>query len=454
MGVIFSVTLGSARGCGPELAPLAIAAVSEDAATASGAIEALRSLGPAGLQALVNQHAAMLSNPPRDSHDPAWQRLCAALDTVGAQHDCYASRLYWYTDFEQAKAAAKASGKPILSLRMLGKLTDEYSCANSRFFRTVLYANEQVSQVLRERFVLHWESVRPVPRITIDFGDGRKLERTITGNSIHYILDSDGRPVDALPGLYGPKAFLSGLVRAEGLTRTLNGASQPLCKILLDLHHRRSIEEIVGDWRGDLMALGIAAGDAPAVLSPRGAARLARAGAVQPTPQAAGPAAREAAMAATSKTLVELPLLSALDQAAAKLAAATDEETWQRIAALHGEDARLDTASRALMRRQNPNAVEAGRVAVSKCRAEDPLVWMVAQFERSVALDSVKNEYVLHRQIHEWFVNGSAASDVRQLNERVYAELFLTPSSDPWLGLVPADTYTALQNGGLACGTR
>ena len=41
------------------------------------------------------------------------------------------------------------------------------------------------------------------------------------------------------------------------------------------------------------------------------------------------------------------------------------------------------------------------------------------------------------------------ASDVNALNERVYAELFLTPSSDPWLGLLPPDTYTALENDGV-----
>ena len=31
-----------------------------------------------------------------------------------------------------------------------------------------------------------------MPTVTIDFGDGRKLERTLTGNSIHYILDFAG----------------------------------------------------------------------------------------------------------------------------------------------------------------------------------------------------------------------------------------------------------------------
>ena len=47
------------------------------------------------------------------------------------------------------------------------------------------------------------------------------------------------------------------------------------------------------------------------------------------------------------------------------------------------------------------------------------------------------------------FVAGDVTPDVQPLNERVYAELFLTPSSDPWLGLVPPDTYSALDRGGL-----
>src|SRR4029453_17267832 len=111
------------------------------------------------------------------------------------------------TDLEQAKAEAARRGRPILSLRMLGKLTDEYSCANSRFFRTALYSNKEVSEFLRTNFVLHWQSVRPVPRVTIDFGDGRKLERTITGNSAHIVLAADGTPLDVLPGLYSPLAF-------------------------------------------------------------------------------------------------------------------------------------------------------------------------------------------------------------------------------------------------------
>ncbi len=130
---------------------------------------------------------------PLTPSTPAWERLSAALDAVSQQKNSYLAGMYWYTDMGEAKAAAKKFGKPILSLRLLGKLSDEFSCANSRFFRTILYSNFTISEKLRKDFVLHWKSVRPVPHVTIDFGDGRKLERTLTGNSIHYILDVEGR---------------------------------------------------------------------------------------------------------------------------------------------------------------------------------------------------------------------------------------------------------------------
>ncbi|HNC44181.1 MAG TPA: hypothetical protein PLU80_08445, partial [Acidobacteriota bacterium] len=72
----------------------------------------------------------------------------------------------------------------------------------------------------------------------------------------------------------------------------------------------------------------------------------------------------------------------------------------------------------------------------------------VQTFERSVALDTVRNEYLFHTRMYDWLQAGEG-ENVDQLNERVYAELFLTPSSDPWLGLLPADTYTAIQNEGI-----
>ena len=66
------------------------------------------------------------------------------------------------------------------------------------------------------------QTVQPVTKVTIDFGDGRKLERTITGNSVHYILDSSGRPIDAIPGLYGLKAFPKQVKQAEVIAAVLS----------------------------------------------------------------------------------------------------------------------------------------------------------------------------------------------------------------------------------------
>jgi hypothetical protein len=122
---------------------------------------------------------------------------------------------------------------------------------------------------------------------------------------------------------------------------------------------------------------------------------------------------------------------------------------WAKIAALHSDDARLDQGSRALMAAKNPNAFAAGRLAMSKMLVEDPLLRVIRNFERSIAEDTVRNEYALHAKLHEWFAQG-IAMNINAFNEKVYAELFLTPSSDPWLGLMPADTYTALEGNGLA----
>ncbi|HMR11635.1 MAG TPA: hypothetical protein PKA88_37900, partial [Polyangiaceae bacterium] len=160
----------------------------------------MRDRGPTGLAALL-----AAAGPAPDS---AARQVIAV---VAGQLDADVSGLYWHTDFERALTQAQAEGKPILSLRLLGRLDDELSCANSRLFRTTLYPDAQVSKLLRERFVLHWASERKVPRVTIDYGDGRRLERTITGNSIHYVMDKKGRVVDALPGLYGAAAFARAL---------------------------------------------------------------------------------------------------------------------------------------------------------------------------------------------------------------------------------------------------
>ena len=125
--------------------------------------------------------------------------------------------LTWFTELPTAIAEAQRAKRPILSLRLLGRLPDELTCANSRFFKAMLYPDPRINRVMRERFVLHWQSVRPVPIVTIDFGGGRVLKKTLTGNSAHVVLDPFGRPADALPGLFAPDVFLALLQRSHEL---------------------------------------------------------------------------------------------------------------------------------------------------------------------------------------------------------------------------------------------
>jgi len=290
------------------------------------------------------------------------------LDRVCGQKDCRASRLFWYTDLGEAKAAAKDSGRPILSLYLLGRLDEELSCANSRFFRVMLYSDPAISSILRERYILYWHSVRPVPHVTIDMGDGRKIRQTITGNSIHYLLDADGTVLDGLPGLSSPQAF------------------------------RAQLEEWLRLDRAKLREYHIARAAVAYELAMN------------------RPAAKDAAMRAMSKSAIERPLLQALT--GERLPDPELEVTIENIA--------FHPASLALMRTKQPLTDE-----------------LMKNLRRSVALDTLLNRE-LHGIIHEWFALGQV-KDLASLNERVYAELFLTPSDDPWLGLKPSSIFAALK---------
>src|SRR5258706_5438252 len=175
----------------------------------------------------------------------SWKRIANALDTVAMQKDAYTSHLYWYTDLDEAKRVAKAKNKPILTLRLLGNLNEEFSCANSRLFRAILYSNTDISKYLRDNYILHWKSVRPAPRVTIDFGDGRKIERTITGNSIHYVLDANGTVIDAIPGLYTPTAFLKYLTQANEANKAVQALAPPQQNLALMKYRKASFKQIV-----------------------------------------------------------------------------------------------------------------------------------------------------------------------------------------------------------------
>jgi hypothetical protein len=351
-------------------------------------------------------------------------RIGSAIDRVARQKDAEVSRLYWFTDLELAKQAAKAQGKPILSLRLLGNLDEELSCANSRFFRAVLYANSEISKILRERFVLHWSSERPAPVLTIDFGDGHQVVRTVTGNSVHYVLDSEGRPVDAIPGLYGPAAFRNVIERAEKIA--LQSAVLPPTERLAQLrkYHDDAGQSIRLAWDEETVKLGVRGAGLPQVPStgPRPGAQLAM-------------------PIAVTKAAVERPLLSWLraDQLEGSL------PPWEAIGRRHWQEATLDEPSRQLIRSKNPlNWNSSSPVPLS----EEEFAVLLNRLQMLTAMDTVRNEYMLHSRIHLWLA-ANPSVDFPGLNTLIYAQLFLTPASDPWLGLIPEATFTGISNDGL-----
>jgi hypothetical protein len=380
---------------------------STDAAVVSRSIDNLRSHGPSGLGAILQEY----DRQP----DP---KLIPVIDAIAGQRGATVSRLFWYTDLPAAEAAAKIERKPILYLRLMGKLTDEYSCANSRFFRTVLYSNRQVSGLLRDRFVLVWTSERPVPVITIDYGDGRILKRTITGNSIHYVLDANGQVFDALPGLFDPVTFAR-IITQAGAVAIGHGNR--------DWYLQRADDTILRQWKQDADKVN------PRLITVDADVQ-----------KAADKADAASAMRMTvSKMAVETPMLRAMSpDFAAVLDVAidsTDEASWAQIAGLHEGDAKLDEQSVAVIRDQNPGAYT------------DPaaLDQTVHHFEQTIAQDSVRDNYKLRRQVLAWLRQASSEITVDDLNRRVYDDLFLTPRSDPWLGLAPVGVYSALTCDGI-----
>jgi hypothetical protein len=423
--VLATLTLISSTllACGGD--HLAHRATSSDPEVAQKAIQQLRALGLQGVQRLVMLREEL------ESLGEDVSRVNAAIDAVGGAKYCSVSELYWYTDLESAQKAAAASDKPILSLRMLGQLTDDLSCANSRFFRTTLYSNKEISEFLRESYVLHWQSVRPVPKVTIDFGDGRTLETTVTGNSAHYVLLADGTVVDCLPGLYGPQAFLNKVKALHFSAKEVSELQNEHRPAWLDRYHREMEANIIAAWQNDLRRIGVHL---------EGDRRPAKGGYAN---------AAESSALTRPKSAAEVVVLSGVLNRVPVLEKATTEEVWQQLAKLHAAEARLDQGSRELIASHTPTALVAGELAITKSVVESPLARLFRNLESSIAVDTVRNEYDLRRRFHRWHNEGMTYANVDELNERVYAELFLTPRSDPWLGLAPRDAYTGLPNNGV-----
>jgi hypothetical protein len=75
----------------------------------------------------------------------------------------------------------------------------------------VLFSNKQIADYINQNFESSWQSVRPVPKVTIDFGNNTIVTRTLHGNIATYVCGPDANVLDVLPGVYDPDAYLEKL---------------------------------------------------------------------------------------------------------------------------------------------------------------------------------------------------------------------------------------------------
>jgi hypothetical protein len=422
---------------------------------AAGCFAALTVSLPANSPPAQEELDVLFVRYDREPDGPAKDELSAQIDAVAHQKYATVSRLYWYTDLASARTAARKHGRPILHLRMLGRLDEDLSCTNSRLFRATLYANQDVSRFLRERFILYWSSERPVPRVTIDYRDGRTLERTTTGNSAHYILDEDGNVLDVLPGLYAPTAFRRELEGSLALAaRVRDKSADERAKLLVDYHEQRVIAA-KRDWEGLVGTPWISGArqllTRARVESPLAAAQLAtvskaaielndlRVFAKGLTPEALSEDQIEMWSAAGQV----LYGIGDLKNATPRLAVTSRGELTTGRSELPPPPHVLDEASRALVVRLH-NAVPRELRATGQ-----QLDAMIARLEQTVVADSALNQLRLRPQIGREIVRRGGRIDFATLNAWIYAAVFRTPKQDAWLGLLPRNVFTGLLGDGV-----
>jgi hypothetical protein len=83
----------------------------------------------------------------------------------------------------------------------------------------VLFSKRDLAGFINDSFEPAWESVRPVPIVRIDFGNGTTLTRTLHGNIATYVCTADGQVLDILPGIYEPRTYMERLDQFRLLAR-------------------------------------------------------------------------------------------------------------------------------------------------------------------------------------------------------------------------------------------
>ena len=215
--------------------------------------------------------------------------------------------------------------------------------------------------------------------------------------------------LDVLPGLYSPGAFREQLVQWIDLNRRMAG--------------RRDAADVLRRFHKERLA---AASAQLALLTQKTGVRI------RPSRTMTPMTAMEATRRTMSKAAVDTRVLESM-QATLRSLAPSD---WAVLGTFEADSVQFSPSAIALIRQKQFGATQP---KLGEMEA------LLENLRISVAADTIFDEGELHATIHNWFVAGEV-TDLASLNARVYEQLFLTPDSDPWLGLKQPTVFTAIAN--------
>jgi hypothetical protein len=111
----------------------------------------------------------------------------------------------------------------------------------------VLFSDDLVAGFINRSFEPAWQSVRPVPLVHIDFGNGKVLTRTLNGNIATHVCTADGLVLDTVPGIYTPRAYLEKLGQFRLLANYVDQTGQENRAQGLRDYHERLVKALKSD---------------------------------------------------------------------------------------------------------------------------------------------------------------------------------------------------------------
>lgn len=108
----------------------------------------------------------------------------------------------------------------------------------------MLFSKTNVAGFINRYFEPVWESVRPVPIVRIDFGNGNVLTRTLHGNILTSVCTSQGQLLDALPGIYAENVYLNRLNQFRLLGQYVRRLAPDRLEAWLKGYHERQAEAL------------------------------------------------------------------------------------------------------------------------------------------------------------------------------------------------------------------